>query len=164
MNKHVFTLICLGCLVLAGCTGEGPSPKPIAKPSTPKLKNLVYFEDGGTTGFVLEKDGTEISFCFDGRLETKTPCRIFAGATHPESEDAELVVVGSDREKELIRLLHAYLNSEYTKQKQAELLSKGSWELPKPEAHAWKLLQAIDAWERVVKKQGTTNKPDAGDA
>jgi hypothetical protein len=165
MRECIAAFVCLALVISAGCSGHDESPEPapassakVAPPNpapkslAPTLKELNCWEDGGTTGIVLLQDGKEIPLCFDGRIETKTPCRIFAGATHPTCKEAELLAAGSRREAEILALLHSFLDSKYSKEKQAELLANGSWELPEPEAHAWRMLQAINAWERVVNR------------
>ena len=146
MKKEIIFLIFLAHTVLTGCAGGKPdNGAPTTAP--PIVKELLFFEDGGTTGIVLEQDGNEVSLCFDGRLLTETPGRIYAGAAHPEADNAELLPRGSDREKELVALLQKYLDSQCSSQKQAELLAKGNPDLPEPERDAWRILRAIRYWK-----------------
>ena len=140
---NVLWLVVLLALVpLIGCRGPG-TESPSQPQPTIMLKELRYFKDGGTTGIVLQNsNGKEVRFCFDGRLKSKTPTRIYANATHPDDAKAELVGSSSDHENELIGMLQSYLDSKYSRAKQAELLAKGSWKLPKAEADASRILRA----------------------
>lgn len=144
---------------LIGCAGGGTqSAAPSVARPTIALKKVSYFKDGGTTGIVLQdSEGKETRLCFDGRLKSKTPCRIYANAIHPEEPNAELVASGSRREGELIGILQSHLDSRYSNSKQAELLANGSWKLPEPEVHAWRILRAIEGWKRAAGEKGKDN-------
>lgn len=54
--------------------------------------DVLYYRDGGTTGFEAEVDGKRTLFCLDGRMrirvdpssDIKLVYHVFLNATHPE--------------------------------------------------------------------------------
>ena len=82
------------------------------------IKDVFYFSDGGTTGFITEKEnGEEFKFCFDGRMfvgsDPPPPRHFFINATHPTSEGAERLDTDSPEEIALIASLDNWLVTNY---------------------------------------------------
>ena len=130
------------CVILAGCgkdrSGEPqtagrsvagvPLPPPVTDPVTIlegakacrivppiQITGVGYVKDGGTTG-VTARDavGTEFRFCFDGRLSSSTPCRVYFGAAHPTSPVAELVPENDPDETTILGLIVGWLDANFS--------------------------------------------------
>jgi len=83
------------------------------------IKEVYFFSDGGTTGFLSEKsNGEELKFCFDGRMHVgpgNPPRHIFINATHPEYDGAQELGLGSPEEEAILESLNNWLLKNYSK-------------------------------------------------
>ena len=64
---------------------------------------------------------------------------------------------GCAQEAKLIALLHVYLDSKYSKEKQKDMLASDWRDLPKPEVNDRNILIAIRTWNKYPQKAKGVN-------
>lgn len=89
-----------------------------------RMIDVIYYKDGGTTGFILELNGIEERFCLDGRMESisGTQRHVYLNATHPSQAGAKMLPIGGDEEAMILSILSNYLDSELSAEEQSRLL------------------------------------------
>ena len=114
-----------------------------------RIVDVLYFRDGGTVGVILEDEKKKrTSFCFDRRLGSETPNRIYVGATHPENKGAKLVEKGSSLEETILFGLRKALDVKHSPSEQKKLLRKESAaDLQGEETKIWWILKALEQYE-----------------
>jgi len=155
--KGVLAVIALSALF--GCRNRG-SVEPVqigAELVEPPIEitDVRYFSDGGTAAIDLAaRGGKKFQLCFDGRLLSDTPSRIYFGAEHPTKPGATLIAAGSEQEKGLLALLKQWLDRNFFPEKQEELRKRNSIAgLPKKELWALRILWAMQGQERIAEMQ-----------
>jgi hypothetical protein len=83
------------------------------------IREVHYFSDGGTTGFVAENmNGEELKFCYDGRMipdyEVTLPRHIYINAIHPERDGAQKLGLGSHEEEIILKSLKDWVSINYS--------------------------------------------------
>lgn len=155
--KVVVAIIALSAVF--GCRNRG-SVEPVQigealiKPPI-EITDVRYFSDGGTAAIdFTARGGEKFQLCFDGRLLSDTPSRIYFGAEHPTKPGATLIAAGSEQEKGLLALLKQWLDRNYFPEKQEELRGRTSVDgLPKKELWALRILWAMQGQQRVAEAQ-----------
>jgi len=108
-----------------------------------KIKEVLYYRDGGTTGVILEDaTGKELSFCF-------TPLsNFFYGATHANFKEARPIEAESDLEKKLLSKIQNAINAKFDSKKQNKLTkAKTAMGLSKEELDIWYLLRSLNLYK-----------------
>jgi len=135
------TVILVLLAVVIGCA----EPE-IALSPPYSLTQLTYFEDGGSTGITVQGvRGNEVRFCFDFGLRTRTPGRIYFGDTwHARGR---LVAAGGRLETQIKEMLRSWLDANYSKARQQELLACQSLADAGEDEWAWRVLSALEQRE-----------------
>ena len=133
--KKLFTIIILFSLIF---------PSIVVCDEISQIIKIYVWEDGGSIGVEAKKDNGEIiKLCFDGKMETKTPGRIYLGSTYC-SEESTLLDFKSVQEKEIVQMFRRYFDKLYTKEEQKYFIKHGRFDtLSKEEIKAWKILPYI---------------------
>jgi hypothetical protein len=75
------------------------------------VADIVGFTDGGTLSVALvDPAGRKEDLCFDYRIGSATPGRLYVGAPYPTKPGAKLVPLGSKVEKDKVAILQRHLN------------------------------------------------------
>lgn len=123
-----------------------------------KMIDVLYYRDGGTTGFVTEVDGRRELFCLDGRAVSgsifKPQWHIFTDVTHPTHAGAKKVPIGRDEEIRIITILSTWINSELSITEQKELIQGKA---PRTDLHKTKLWWAMKVKKQLVSRQTPLN-------
>ena len=119
-----------------------------------KMIDVLYYRDGGTTGFVTEVDGLMELFCLDGRAVSgsisKPQWHVFTDATHPTHAGAKKVPIGGNEEARIITILSTWINSELSIPEQKELIQGKA---PRTDLQKTKLWWAMKVKRRLVSRQ-----------
>lgn len=85
------------------------------------IEDVLLYRDGGTIGIMI-KDAQDqyVSFCIDFGMGSKTQGNIYYGATHPEDDDAQLIL-DEDFEQQLIDVVVAAINDYCAKDEQERI-------------------------------------------
>ncbi|MFH1902285.1 MAG: hypothetical protein ABIK26_08545 [Candidatus Omnitrophota bacterium] len=114
-------------LLLGGCVASEIEHN-IELSSPVVVQEVIYFEDGGTTGIVLKDSAERIfKFCLDGRMdivdfdEPKTRY-IYINAIYPTDDGAKSIPVGEEQEKRILEILQEYISNNITEDERKKLL------------------------------------------
>ncbi len=139
-------------LVLANQNSETP-------PLSVKMNNVLYYRDGGTTGFEAEIDGHKELFCLDGRMAPASGStgqrHIYLNATHPSHIGASKIPIGGKEEARIIAILSTWIDSELSHAKQQELLDGSA---PRTDLKETKLWWALRVKKDLESRQSAPNK------
>lgn len=114
-------LIAWFCYQFSGTpdAGETASAIPINTPC--QVIEIDSYQDGGSIGGVLlDEQGNQLPFCWDGRERitttatpnTELPRLAYLGADHPEEQGAVPIPLGSLEEEQFIQLLSDWVATE----------------------------------------------------
>ncbi len=123
-----------------------------------RMIDVLYYRDGGTTGFIVEVNGIEERFCLDGRVESISgPQRhVYLNATHPSQDGAKEIPIGGDEEARILSILSTYLDSELSAEEQSRLLEDPD---RKFSLHLTKLWWTLRVKETLRSRQRTASRP-----
>ena len=111
------------------------------------VASMGVFTDGGTFHVTLiDSAGHREELCFDNRIQSPTPGRLYIGAPHPTLPGAKLVPLGSKVEKETIAILQRHLNRQLWPWQQwalAGLSPQAAARRDEKTYHAYWLMKAI---------------------
>lgn len=125
-----------------------------------EMIDVLYYRDGGTTGFIVRVNGELEHFCLDGRMSTAPQKRhIFLGATHPTAPGATQVAIAGKEEFRVLGILDAWLNSQLSTADQTALLAGDA---PRDSIEKTKMWWALRAREQLKNRPGKTIKRAAG--
>ncbi len=144
------TLLLIHTLTLAA------SPT-LARSMDVKMLDVMYYRDGGTTGFEAEVDGKRRLFCLDGRArigidpgsDIKPVYHVFLNATHPEHPNAIKIPIGGKEEAGILAIISTWIDAELSPSAQHKLLESN---VPLTR-HQTKLFWAMKVLERLKKRQ-----------
>ncbi|HUT30033.1 MAG TPA: hypothetical protein VMX13_09590 [Sedimentisphaerales bacterium] len=148
--KHYFIGAALTgiALVLPACRNK---VHPVTSLKAPvRIIKMEKFADGGTT-YVYLRDASDktLVVCFDARLETSTPLKLFIGAEHPTHKGARPATPAEDAE--IIGILREIIDSRFTASRQKALLEGRSIVgLSEKEKHALWMLWIFEGRERLA--------------
>lgn len=140
-------------LLLTHTLSLAASPAP-ARPLDIKMVDVMYYRDGGTTGFVAEVDGKRVLFCLDGRArlgtdpDIKPVYHVFLNATHPGNPNAIKIPIGGKEEARILAIISTWIDAELTPSAQHKLLKSNA---PKTKQQG-ELLWGITVRERLKKR------------
>ncbi len=130
-----------------------------APPLSVKMDDVLYYQDGGTTGFEAEVDGHKELFCFDGRMVPASDSlgkrHVYLNATHPSHVGASKIPIGGKEEARIITILATWIDSELSHSKQQELLQGSA---PRTDLKETKLWWALRVKENLDLRQNAPNK------
>ncbi|MEE9615184.1 MAG: hypothetical protein V3W31_09620 [Thermodesulfobacteriota bacterium] len=149
-------LVTAAAISLAGVAGAaGEEDEGTGLPrlgGTISLKDVFLHRDGGTTcAVIVDSERKSLVICFDRRVDTETPFRIYAGARHPSEDGALLIPRGGREEARLISMLWQALDERLSIKEQDALMARtiieeaieGVEGLSDEEWGAWVLLRAL---------------------
>ena len=150
--KHYFIGAALTgiALVLPGCRNK---VYPVTSLQAPvRIVKMEMFSDGGTTYvYLCDASDKTLLVCFDARINTSTPLKLFIGAEHPTHEGARPATPAEDAE--IIGILREIIDSRFTASRQKALLEGGSVVgLSEKEKHALLLLWIFEGRQRLAGK------------
>jgi len=171
IRSHVIPivlLITLMSIMFSSVFGDGN--KDISHTEV-KMIDVLYYRDGGTTGFITKVDGKKELFCLDGRavsgIISKPQWHVFLDATHPTHVGAKKVPIGGKEEARIITILSSWINSELSTLEQKELLHG---QAPRTDLQKTKLWWAMRVRARLASRQISPNnvvqptRPNSGRA
>jgi hypothetical protein len=158
-KELLFAFVFLLGLFLPGAVFGAPSDQGSATPKV-EMIDVLYFRDGGTTGFAMKVNGRLEHFCLDGRMSTTPKTRhIFLGATHPTAPEATRTAIAGEEESRVLGILDAWLNSELSTAEQSALLAGDA---PRDSIEKTKMWWTLRVREQLKNRRGKTSKRAAG--
>ena len=124
------------------------------EPAAARIEKMHVWQDGGSIGVEMTAENSHLKFCFDGRLGTETPCRLYVGSAHPKHRGARLLGLGSNEEDRILNTVRDHFDRLFSATKQRELIEKGSYALKsEEEIRGWKILRMVRELERQRKRE-----------